>query len=525
MSKAVQNTLDLIKEVDSVKAVYLIESAGKEPQTKYKSGEADKYKKITAELNKELLRKKNHQDETKNINEKNIRLTSTYLKNSGYYLIMVTDMSKSFDSPDNEKFQNYKTILNELLTKGIEDESNLAEENTNESESTKSKDSGIYSSEEKFRLLIETANDLIFNLDGFGYIVMVNDSGANNLGYSREDMMGQHFLDFIDDDSKDTTNLNFQKMLSSDEITSFDVDFKGKFGEKMIYEIQAKPVKKGNEITGLIGIGRDITQHRRDENKLKKLNTKLIETNRLLSVERDRVKHQVTVLEELNKLKNEFISNVSHELRTPLASIVGFAESIYSEPDMDRDTIHEFNEIILNEGKRLANLINDILDFSRLESEEDKLDKSNFDLLELFNEVTKSFKEAAFENGIELKTELPENEMPINADRERLYKVFENLLSNAVKFTNNGGSITLVAQEFSTEYEVIVSDTGVGIPEKELPKIFDKFSKINTKGSHQAGAGIGLTLVKQIIDLHKGIIRARSELDKGTSFIIRIPKK
>jgi signal transduction histidine kinase len=278
------------------------------------------------------------------------------------------------------------------------------------------------------------------------------------------------------------------------------------------------------EITGMFSIGRNITTRKRDERKIKELNSKLVEANRIISIERERAKNKITLLEELNQLKSEFISNISHELRTPLASIVGFAETINSDPDLPKEMMNEFTNIILSEGKRLAKLINDVLDFSKLESGEEELKIVNVDINDLLNEIIDSLEPSIEEKKLSITKSLPEEDLVIKADKDRISKVIYNLLSNAIKFTNSGGRISVLAQDFGKEIEIAISDTGIGIPEKEIPKLFQKFSKVNRPGTQITGAGFGLTAVKQIVELHKGLIKVKSEVNKGSTFIVRLPK-
>ncbi|MCU7496126.1 MAG: PAS domain-containing sensor histidine kinase [Ignavibacteria bacterium] len=380
-------------------------------------------------------------------------------------------------------------------------------------------------SEERFRLLIETANDLIFNLDSSGYFLMVNNYGALALGYKPEEMLQRHFLEFISDDYKAEIAIAFQQILKSDKLVSFDAAFLDKFGKEIFFEVQCRPTLNNGEITGMLGIGRDITQRRKDEGKLRELNSRFIEANRLISIERDRAKQQVSVLEELNKLKSDFISNISHELRTPLASVVGFAETITSDPNMPREMILEFSNIILSEGKRLAKLINDVLDFAKMEAGKLDVFKTEFDIVETLQSVMAGLNDEARQKAIALTSEIPEHPVLITADKERISQVIQHLVSNAIKFTGRDGRVTLIAQDFRREFEIIVSDTGIGIPSRDLPNIFQKFYKAARPGISQIpGSGIGLGLVKQIIDMHKGLISVQSEVNKGTTFIIKLPK-
>lgn len=382
----------------------------------------------------------------------------------------------------------------------------------------------LHKSEELLSMLMKTTNSLIFTLNRSGYFTDVNPKGAQELGYNINELLGRHILEFIDEEHRAEIAIAFQKILKSNEIVTFEAIINDKFGKSVVYEIQARSVSENDEIAGMLGMGHDITTKKKDKTKLNELNTKLTEANRIIAIERDRAKHQITLLEELNKLKNDFISNVSHELRTPLASIVGFAETISSDEDLPREMVIEFSNIILTEGKRLARLVNDILDFSKLESDKENLSLASFDVIKLLHELKDSYSKQAKDKDLSLTAELPEAEIIIKADRDRIFKAFSNLISNAIKFTPQNGRITIFAQDFLKEVEVMISDTGIGIPEEERPKLFQKFSKISNNKSQQPGAGFGLAIVKQIVDLHKGLIQVKSEVNKGSTFIVRLPK-
>ncbi|MEJ5351630.1 MAG: PAS domain-containing sensor histidine kinase [Melioribacteraceae bacterium] len=382
----------------------------------------------------------------------------------------------------------------------------------------------LENSEEKFRMLIDTADDLIFMLNGFGYFNMVNKNGANALGYKPEEMIGKHFLDFIDKEDEPKIAEAFSKILTTQEKIIFEASFIDRFDKSVTFEIHSKPMIVDGEVSGMIGIGRNITNRKHDEQKIRELNAKLIEANRIISIERERARQKISLLEELSKLKSEFISNISHELRTPLASVVGFAETIATDDDLPRETVKEFSEIILSEGRRLAKIINDVLDFSKLESGEEELKKEEFLLIKIVDEAASEFSEEIKKKEIVLSKEYPEQEVKIFADKRRIKQALSNLISNAIKYTPNGGRISLMVSDYEKEIEITVSDTGIGIPEKEIPKLFQKFSKIYRPNAPVSGAGMGLAVVKQIVDLHKGIIRVKSEENKGTTFIIRLPK-
>lgn len=374
------------------------------------------------------------------------------------------------------------------------------------------------------RMFIEKSDELIFNLDKNGYIVLINDKGSKTLGYKNERIIGRHFLEFVAESKKSELALDFQKVLSSENVVEFRTKLHDRYGNDIDYKIYARSLKADGKIDGLIGCGKNVTEMQKDEEKVQRLNSKLIEAERLVEIERDRAQQQISVLEELNRLKNEFISNVSHELRTPLASIVGFAETITSDPDLPKEMIQEFSGIIHEEGKRLAKLINEILDFSKLEAGSDVLNIENVDIVDLLFEIVSGFQKAADDKKITINNEIPEAEILLKADRDRIKQALGNLVLNAIKFTKEGGRVTIIAREFLNEVEIIVNDTGIGIPKDEIPNLFQKFKKVNRPGEQIPGAGFGLVVVKQIIDLHKGMIRVKSEKNKGSSFIVRLPK-
>ena len=147
-----------------------------------------------------------------------------------------------------------------------------------------------------------------------------------------------------------------------------------------------------------------------------------------------------------------------------------------------------------------------------------------FNIVELLESVTESFSKQINEKEITLSTDYPHGGITLKAGKDRLAKAFGNLISNAIKFNNSGGRITIITQLIQNEIEISISDTGIGIATKDLPNLFQKFNKINRPGTQIPGAGFGLVTVKQIIDLHKGLIKITSELNKGTTIIIRLPK-
>lgn len=378
--------------------------------------------------------------------------------------------------------------------------------------------------DKKFELVLEASEDLIFILDDKGCFETVNVNGALALDYAPRDLVGRHIWEFVDPKSDKEIANSFQAILNSGELTTFELTLTSKFGKEVIFLITAKVLKEGNKVGGLLGVGKNITKSRSDETRVKELSLKLLEANRLISIERNRANQKRTILDELNRLKNEFLSNISHEMRTPLASIIGFSETIVSDPDMSKESQIEFSNLILKEGKRLSNLINDVLDLTKIEGDGIVLNRSNFDIIKLLNDSVNTSRKEMKEKNISLTFDVPDGEIIINGDEEKLNQAISGIISNAVKFTPPGGRITVSGQSLYREFEIIISDTGIGIPEKELQNIFQKFYRVGGPGSGAGGTGLGLVFVKQIVDLHKGLITVNSDVDRGTSFVIKLPK-
>jgi len=377
--------------------------------------------------------------------------------------------------------------------------------------------------DELFLGLFNVIKDLIFILDESGTIVAINQYGASSLEYSVNDLIGKHFSELIDSNYLQLVNSSITLALKND-YAFFEASFINKFEKTNRYQISIRTVRNESKIIGLIGVGKNVTIQRKLENELSNLKPKLIEAERLISLERSRSSHQKMMLEELNTMKSEFVSNISHELRTPLASIVGFSETIASDPNMPAEMRLEFNLIILNEGKRLAKLINDVLDLSRMETGRIALNKTKTNIIKILEQVIGKNRKSAEEKKLTISSDILSGEIIIEADEERLFQALDAIMENSIKFSNEGGRIKIILNNLFREVEIVISDTGIGIPEKDLPFIFQKFYRVNRPDSDITGAGMGLVFVKQIVDLHKGLINVQSEPNKGTSVIIKLLK-
>jgi len=233
------------------------------------------------------------------------------------------------------------------------------------------------------------------------------------------------------------------------------------------------------------------------------------------------VLHDMTKEKEVAEMKNDFVSNVSHELRTPLASIKAYVEMLIDGEAQDPKTQGEFYEVIQNEANRLSRLIDNILNISRIESGLVKVNKQPQSLTIIMKEAIEVIAPQARTKNITIKEELTPVFYQTQADRDMLYQAVLNLLSNAVKYTPEGGSLTATTFVDEAKKKVIarISDTGVGIPPKDLPFVFDKFYRAEANNRMAKGTGLGLSLVKHIIEtVHHGRIFVESVPGKGSTF-------
>lgn len=234
--------------------------------------------------------------------------------------------------------------------------------------------------------------------------------------------------------------------------------------------------------------------------------------------------HDITELKKLEEIRKDFVANVSHELRTPISSIKGYAETLLDGKVPDADTVKEFINIIHQNSDRLASLINDLLDLSGIESGKMKMDFSALDIGPIIGRSVDILDKAAKDRSIKVRLDIPPDLPKVLGDQRRLTQVFLNLLDNAVKYTQEGGAVTIAAASTSKGVEVSVSDTGIGIPEKDLPRIFERFYRVDKARSREmGGTGLGLSIVKHIVQAHGGQVWVHSVPGRGSTFSLNLP--
>ena len=233
----------------------------------------------------------------------------------------------------------------------------------------------------------------------------------------------------------------------------------------------------------------------------------------------------VTKEKEIDRMKTELVSMVAHELRSPLTSIAGFSELLLDE-GVTQEQSREYAEIILKESNRLGELINKFLDISRIESGKSQVHKTPVQIGHIIESILEMNMYLAERKRIKVKLDIPDDHATVWVDREMMGEVILNLFSNAVKYSPEGKNIAIKVEDKDDEQLVRVVDQGYGIPEKSLNKIFDKFYRVTDNEYIQEvnGSGLGLSLVKEIIELHDGSIWVESKLGEGSAFTFSIPK-
>ncbi|MBI4377496.1 MAG: ATP-binding protein [Nitrospinae bacterium] len=231
----------------------------------------------------------------------------------------------------------------------------------------------------------------------------------------------------------------------------------------------------------------------------------------------------VTEEKRVEAIKRDFVSNVSHELRTPLASIKGYTETLLDGAIDDKSTLKKFLTIIDRHANRMTTLIDDLLTLSMVESHQMQLKLEVIDIKGLISSVLQGFEKGARDKGLRLIMDIGENLSEVTADRGRLEQVIINLVDNAIKYTNNG-EVRIAARREDNTIRVDIEDTGIGIPEKEIPRIFERFYRVDKGRSRElGGTGLGLAIVKHIIQAHRGQISVKSIFRKGTIFSFSLP--
>jgi PAS domain S-box-containing protein len=365
--------------------------------------------------------------------------------------------------------------------------------------------------EVKYRDLFENASDGIYIHDIDGYFTKINKAGLEMFGCLGEEIIGSHFSEWLNPASVEMVNEIIKDLVSGKNIDKPAIlEVVRKNGELRLGEIKVKPFNYYDKISEVYGIIRDVTEKNRLEQKLAEYH--------------EQIEQSYEDLKQAHQVKTEFISNITHELLTPLTLIRGYTELIIEKTIGDiNDEQKEKLHIILRNTDRLIGLIQNILTVTELENNRLELQIKSVSVNEIIIKILRDI-QPQFEGKKILVVQdihtLPE----IFGDDERLARAITNLIINAIKFTPEKGKITITAVEEGDGIKISIRDTGTGIPTDKLPFIFDRYYQANATSSRKdVGIGFGLSISKEIIEMHDGIIWAESD-ENGSTFNIVLPK-
>ena len=358
--------------------------------------------------------------------------------------------------------------------------------------------------EKELRNYLDVSVDLksITNIDG--YIIKANSSWENILGWNEEELKAMHYSDFIHPDDISILEKLYNSNYITEEINHIIIRCLCKDNNYKWIELSIKYIKEKN---AFISTGIDITKRKEIEEEKQKLEEAI----------------------QLESIRNEFFGNISHEFKTPLNIILGIVQLI--DKNIDSDNITKENllrhvNIMRQNSYRLLRLVNNLIDISRIDIGYYNLQSSNYNIVKVIEDITLSIAEYIKHKKINLLFNTDFKEIMLACDVDKIERVMLNLLSNAIKYTDDGGNIQVSLNKVNNDVIISVKDSGVGIPKDKLELIFDRFGQANSILSRRCeGSGIGLSIVKSIVQMHGGKIEVFSEVGKGTEFVFNIPIK
>ncbi|MCZ6611644.1 MAG: ATP-binding protein [Planctomycetota bacterium] len=349
--------------------------------------------------------------------------------------------------------------------------------------------------------VLHALRDGVLVTNAFNDIVVANEAAGRIFGFDHTQALHQPLEQFVDDDrlcqlikdTSETANFADRRHVEHDiNVDPGEASADGK--ETRIFDVTLACVENHkHEVAGVVTILHDVTRER-----------------------------------EISQMKSDFVSKASHELRTPLSSIHAYVEMLVDGEAADDEARNEFYRIIQNETDRLGRLLDNMLNISRIEAGIVQIERENVDLRSLIDRAIDTLEPQAKEKEISLHTKVAEVDLTVEGDADMLFQVVLNLISNSVKYTPAGGRITVSADSDNLTRSVVlaVSDTGLGIPPDSIPKLFDKFYRVENYKRVAKGSGLGLSLCKHIVEtLHHGQIGVESELGMGSKFWVTIPMR
>ena len=360
--------------------------------------------------------------------------------------------------------------------------------------------------------IVASSDDAIISKDLNGIVQSWNQSAERIFGYTAEEMIGKSITVLFPSDRLDEEPKILAQLRRGQRVDHFETVRMCKDGRQLDVSVTISPIKgPAGNIIGVSKVARDVTS-----------------IKRILREREDMLQRETaarTEAERVSRMKDEFLATLSHELRTPLHAILGWATLLRSEGGVAPEEIAQGLEIIERNARAQAQLIEELLDMSRIINGKLRLDVQSVDLQVVICDALESVAPAAEAKGIRLTKVLDPKGAAITGDPNRLQQVLWNLLTNAVKFTPKGGRIQVYLRRVNSHVEISVVDSGQGIAAEFLPQLFTRFTQAdNSVGRRYGGLGLGLALVKSLVELHGGNVKAISEgLDQGATFIVSLP--
>ena len=359
-------------------------------------------------------------------------------------------------------------------------------------------------SEEELSLYLDVSADLKATSNIHGCIIKANDSWEKVLGWSKAEIKAMHYSDLIHPDDISILEYLYDPNYIVEEIKHLTIRFLCKDNSYKWIELSAKYVKDKNVF---IFTGIDVTKRKEVEEEKKKLEETI----------------------QLESIRNEFFGNISHEFKTPLNIILGIVQLIDKNIELDnisKENLIRHVDIMKQNSYRLLRLVNNLIDISRIDIGYYNLQPSNYNIVKVIEDITLSIAEYVKHKKINLIFNTDVEEITLACDPDKIERVMLNLLSNAIKYTDDNGDIYVSLNKVNEDVVVSVKDSGVGIPNDKLELIFDRFGQANDILSRRCeGSGIGLSIVKSIVEMHGGKIEVFSEIGKGSEFVFNIPIK
>jgi PAS domain S-box-containing protein len=352
--------------------------------------------------------------------------------------------------------------------------------------------------------IVASSDDVIVSKTLDGIITSWNPAAERILGYTAEEAIGKHIKLIIPPDRWSEEDEVLARIRRGERVDHFETIRRTKSGRLLNISLTVSPIRNAEgRVVGASKVARDITGRLHAEE----------EQERLLKT-----------AEEANRIKDEFLAVVSHELRSPLQAIMGWA-SLLQSGKLDEDQTARAIETILRNTELQNKLINDLLDVSRIVSGKLRLNIRQFELGPVIEAAIEIIRPAAQAKSISLQLLIDPAAGAVAGDPDRLQQVFWNLLSNAIKFTPRGGRVQVRSQRIDSHVEIVVTDTGKGIEPNVLPVIFDRFRQGEDGTAREyGGIGLGLAIVRHLVELHGGVVSARSDgANKGAEFTVQLP--